>query len=226
MLQSVSRNIVRRGSPTDNRVYLTFDDGPDPVFTPRILDVLAQRGARACFFVLGSACARFPHLVRDAAAAGHDIGVHGYTHDHPWLQCTAGARAQIRDSVALVADLIGARPRLFRPPYGRLRPAMLAEARQQGLETILWSRSAMDWGRWGRPEKISARLLRTAPGDILLMHDATREQNRCSATLEVLPGFLDWLAIHLLTCGSLSALLHCAPARAPGAAQAADVPGH
>tara|TARA_R110002072_G_scaffold51201_3_gene137073 strand:+ start:2254 stop:2868 length:615 start_codon:yes stop_codon:yes gene_type:complete len=197
---------VRHGSPTDNAVYLTFDDGPDPVYTPRILYALDRQGARACFFVLGSACRRHPNLLREVSAAGHDIGVHGMSHDHPWLQSSRRARAQVADATATVAEILGERPRFFRPAYGRRRQATLGEARKQGLTTVLWSRSAMDWGRWGSADRIIHRLHRTRPGDILLLHDGRPAHNRCEATCRVLPGFLQWLASHSLACASLTRL--------------------
>ena len=78
-------------------IYLTFDDGPDPDFTPRVLDVLGEARVSATFFVIGTQARHFPELVRRAAREGHEIANHSYSHRHPWLMSTRAARAEVRD---------------------------------------------------------------------------------------------------------------------------------
>lgn len=179
-------------------IYLTFDDGPDPEYTPRLLDILALFQAKASFFVLGEACRRYPELLRRILAAGHAIGNHTRHHRHPWLISSAHARAEVADAFQLIADVGGEAPRLFRPPYGHRRPCMLDEAEALGMEVVLWDHSAIDWGWLASEGGISARLGKVRPGQVLLCHDAPRRVNRPDLTLSVLPAFIrDCQARHL-----------------------------
>jgi len=171
-------------------VYLTFDDGPDIEWTPRILDALAAAHARATFFVVGQSVRAAPALVRRIAADGHEVGNHSYSHRHPWAMREAAARREVSDGAAAIADTLGRSPRLFRPPHGRVRRCMVEEAVRGAQRTVLWNRSAVDWGPLGRAAGIAARLRAVEPGDIVLMHDAPRLRNRPDELLHVLPGML------------------------------------
>lgn len=195
-------NITSRGLQSESKVYLTFDDGPDPRFTPALLDMLAQHQIQASFFVLGEACTAYPELVRQTAEAGHDIGIHSYSHAHPWRLRQAEAREELHRCYHTLAAITGSPPSLFRPAYGRIRPATLQEARALQLHTVLWSRSVIDWGAWGTLAGVSRRLAATKPGDILLMHDARPDTNRPQATLTALQNFLNTdKAARLEFCG-------------------------
>lgn len=191
MWPSDSRNAVRHGPRNEPWVYLTFDDGPDPVQTPRVLDILASFPVHATFFVLGEACERDPECVARLAEAGHQLGVHAYSHRHPWRLGSQEAQAEVQRGFEAIRAATGRAPRVFRPPFGRLRPAMARTARELGLTTIMWSRSAVDWGPWGTTGGIARRLARTRPGDIVLMHDAERQKNRTDALLQALPGYIE-----------------------------------
>ena len=172
------------------RVYLTFDDGPDPEWTPRIMDVLDASGARGTFFVIGRAAERSGPLLRRLHASGHEIGNHTYSHRHPWTMSTARARREVRDGAESIAQALGQAPRWFRPPHGRLRQAMADEAQNGGQRVVLWTLSAVDWGPLGCAERIAARLDHVDGGDIVLMHDGRNRHNRPEESLRVLPAFL------------------------------------
>lgn len=182
---------LRRLASRTSQIYLTFDDGPDPEWTPRFLDVLEAAGARATFFVVGHAARRYRTLLRHVAAAGHAIGNHTYTHRHPWTLTPSDARREVEDGSAAIADVLGEAPRLFRPPHGRLRPTMAEAARAQGQRTVLWSLSAHDWGPLARTPRIESRLARAKAGDIVLMHDGRNHRNRPWETLHALPGLFE-----------------------------------
>jgi peptidoglycan-N-acetylglucosamine deacetylase len=171
-------------------VYLTFDDGPDPAWTPRVLDILAAAGARATFFVVGQSVRAHARLVRRIAADGHEVGNHTYSHRHPWTMREADARSEVRDGAAAISDTIGNAPRAYRPPHGRTRRCMVEEARLGEQQTVLWDLSAIDWGPLGRAAGIAARLRAVAPGDIVLMHDGRRQRNRPDELVRVLPAFI------------------------------------
>lgn len=185
-------NVLRRIDGA--RVCLTFDDGPDPCHTPRLLDILAQHGCRASFFVLGEAAERWPRLVRRVVKEGHSLGSHSYRHRRGWSMTPAAARREVERSQQVLEDIAGRSPCWFRPPQGSLNRVMLGEAARLGMETVLWSRSAIDWGPLGSPRGIARRLHRVDAGDIVLLHDARRRHNRPDVTAALLPGLLALLA--------------------------------
>lgn len=174
-------------------VFLTFDDGPDPVHTPLILDMLDNAGMRATFFVVGELASRRPTLLREVEARGHEVGNHSYSHPHPRLLRGARARREVIDGAAAIADILGTAPRLFRAPHGTRNEAMLAEAAEQGEQVVYWDVSAIDWGPLAWPRAIARRLSHVGPGDIVLMHDGGRGINRPDQLVKVLPGFLNRL---------------------------------
>ena len=185
---------MKAGSePTDRdygEVYLTFDDGPDPAWTPRVLDILAAAGARATFFVIGQSVRAHASLVRRIAADGHEVGNHTYGHRHPWTMRETDARREVCDGAAAISDAIGHAPRAYRPPHGRTRRCMIEEARLGGQQTVLWNLTAIDWGPLGRAAGIAARLRSVKPGDIVLMHDGRLKRNRPDELVRVLPAFI------------------------------------
>lgn len=183
---------------SEHCVYLSFDDGPDPQWTPRILDILARARAPASFFVVGRTARAHPGLLRRIAAAGHRIGNHTYRHRHPWTLSQAAARAEVRDGAAAIADTLGQSPVLFRPPHGRLRACMLETATELGQATVLWNLSAVDWGPLATPKRIARRLERARAGDIVLMHDGANKHNRPWALATVLPAVLERYAARQL----------------------------
>jgi peptidoglycan/xylan/chitin deacetylase (PgdA/CDA1 family) len=183
--------MITKGCENQPDIYLTFDDGPDPRFTPRLLDILDLFQIRASFFLLGQACERFPELVRRISEAGHTVGNHTYTHCHPWAVSARRARDEVRRAQEVIAEACGKAPKLFRPPYGRRRAVMIEEARALGMETVLWTRSAIDWGLMAEIDSIGHRLSRASAGDILLCHDAPMVKNKPDLTLIVLPGFIE-----------------------------------
>lgn len=184
-------------------IFLTFDDGPDPEWTPRVLDMLAAAEVRATFFMLGSAVRRAPALARRVRAAGHEIGNHGFSHVHARWQNDAMARQDYLDGYACIAEVTGEVPRLFRPPHGVLHEATRETALSLGHVVVQWSVSAVDWGPLARPQWILRRLLRVVAGDIVLMHDATQRRNHPAQLLQILPAWLAQLDACELHCATL-----------------------
>jgi peptidoglycan/xylan/chitin deacetylase (PgdA/CDA1 family) len=136
---------------------LTFDDGPNPAWTPRLLDVLASRDVRATFFMLGSYAHAAPELVRRVAAAGHLIGNHSWSHLN--LARTADKRIheELVRSKETLEQITGAQVCYFRPPFGARRPAVFRIARSLGLTTVLWNAMTSDWSE-ASTSKIVTRL--------------------------------------------------------------------
>lgn len=148
---------------------LTFDDGPHPVYTPRVLSILEKHGASATFFMVGEAARRYPEIVRMVARGGHVIGNHCWNHVH-----LPGVRSRLRRLRQLWAGARATAPyckRVFRPPYGAHNDKILFDARILGYKVILWSASAQDWLPQG-PEEIAQKIIdRIEPGTIFLLHD-------------------------------------------------------
>ena len=140
--------------PRPKEILLTFDDGPNPEATPRLLEVLARHEVRATFFMIGDFARREPALVRQVASAGHIVANH--TQTHPWLQFQPEARIfrELSDCNRTLEDIIGGPVNLFRPPHGARRPAVLRLARSLGLTTINWNVIVQDW----KPHPASAIL--------------------------------------------------------------------
>ncbi|MGA8731699.1 MAG: polysaccharide deacetylase family protein [Terracidiphilus sp.] len=140
---------------------LTFDDGPNPAWTPRLLDILATHDVRATFFLVGKFAEAEPELVRRIAGAGHLIGNHSWS--HPNLALTASSRIhdELKRSSDTLAQIIGRRVGYFRPPFGARRPYVLDTARLMGMIPVLWNAIASDW-RDPSAERIASRLKRKA----------------------------------------------------------------
>jgi peptidoglycan/xylan/chitin deacetylase (PgdA/CDA1 family) len=173
-----------------SHIYLTFDDGPDPEWTPRILDLLGEAHAQATFFVIGEQARRAASLVRRIVEEGHALGNHTLSHRHPWTMTSRAARAQVRDGAAAISEAAGAMPSLFRPPHGRRRPCMTDEARRLGERVVMWDVSAIDWGPMGAAARILERLGAVRGGQIILMHDGRNRHNRPDQLLQALPALL------------------------------------
>ena len=171
-----------------NYIAMTFDDGPHPHNTPRLLDILRTRNIKATFFVIGQSVDLYPQVVRRTVAEGHEIGNHTYTHRLLSKLSDSDIKldlARCRDAVARAA---GVQPRTMRPPYGgllqRQREMVYSEC---GYPTILWSVDPLDWRRPG-PSVVSSRILQaTTSGSIILSHDLH------SPTVDAMPATLDGL---------------------------------
>src|SRR5690606_32968578 len=105
-------------------IYLTFDDGPDPDFTPQVLLLLQVFDMRATFFMVGQQAQRFPALAREVAAGGHVIGNHTFSHRHPWSMLPARARREVSAGAETLRDILGSDVQFYRPPHGRHRKCM------------------------------------------------------------------------------------------------------
>jgi peptidoglycan/xylan/chitin deacetylase (PgdA/CDA1 family) len=171
------RLLMPRLSGRSNRhhIALSFDDGPDPASTPHFLDLLADHEVRATFFLLGAHAAREPGLVRDLADAGHEVAVHGWTHECLALVPPRRLTAELTRTREVLEDTTGVAVRWYRPPYGVLTAAGVWAARRAGLQTVLWSAWGVDWSAGATPSTIVHRVSRAVrPGGTVLLHDTDR----------------------------------------------------
>jgi peptidoglycan-N-acetylglucosamine deacetylase len=136
---------------------LTFDDGPNPACTPRLLNLLAQYGAKGTFFLLGSFAKQEPGLTKQIADGGHLIGNHSWSHPNLSLSAPARIREELRRTRETLEQLIGQPIRYFRPPFGARRPYVLRTARRMGMTPVLWNAMTSDW-KEPSPDRIAERL--------------------------------------------------------------------
>jgi len=153
-------------------IALTFDDGPHPDLTPRLLDILRQNGVRATFFVVGRNVKAYPEIARRIVAEGHEIANHSWSHPPLNKLGAAGLRHEIEETNAVIESVTGRRPANMRPPYGALNPHVREYlTKGQNMNIILWSVDPLDWKRPGA-QVVARRLVEGAtPGGILLAHD-------------------------------------------------------
>jgi peptidoglycan/xylan/chitin deacetylase (PgdA/CDA1 family) len=185
-----------------HNIAITFDDGPDPQHTPRILDILDSAGASATFFVQGKTAEEYPALVREIAARGHQIGNHGYSH----LDARrASLRAYIEDTKYaqnVLENILGRRiEKIFRPPYGNITGPSFLALTWQGFRFVFWSVDSRDSFIRERPA-LTAYMdtLPVAGGDILLLHEDYAH------TVESLPRILQSLKDRSLKFSRISDL--------------------
>jgi len=192
---SVFGSVLSRLPGDEQLACITFDDGPNPVTTPRILDILQREGVRATFFVLGRHADRWPELVKRMADEGHQLGNHGY-HHRKLHRRTPG---YVRDDLTRGADAIkrasGVRPRHFRAPHGFRSPWVTPIARSLGERTIGWSLGVWDSARPGADEIVRRTLAGMRAGSILLLHDGDGydANGDRTQTAEALPRIIDGL---------------------------------
>ena len=170
-------------------IAMTFDDGPSPETTPRLLDILKQRNIKATFFMIGQNAERNPAIVKRILAEGHEIGNHSWT--HPQLSKLSDDRVteEINKTQNAIKDASGYTPVVMRPPYGAITARQKDWIEKQfGLSVIIWSVDPFDWKRPGA-SVIEQRILAGArPGAIVLSHDIHKQ------TVDAMPATLDALA--------------------------------
>jgi len=170
------------------KLALTFDDGPNPAITPKLLDLLDRYKAKATFFLIGSFVRECPDLVKETTARGHAIGNHTELHPNLLWRNPTHVRVELRLCHNAIRDAIGAPPKWFRPPYGMRNPWVVPAARELGYRTVMWTLLPGDWrekpAEWLIPrlQPIAERAQRSAMsgsnpaagwGDVLCLHDGS-----------------------------------------------------
>ena len=186
------------GPPTDGAVALTFDDGPHPEHTPRILGGLAAADVKATFFFRGDHALQYSDIVRRTKDEGHDIGNHSFSHSEPKETSVFALTEELLRTSALLEVLTGTRPSLFRPPKGELSPLKLFAIAATRHTIALWNRDPRDY--LGDIQAANARMfaLPLDPGDIVLLHDTY------PVALSLLPRLIDTVRARGLAFTTLS----------------------
>src|SRR5438094_85941 len=203
--------LYHQGAGGEHQVAITFDDGPDPRWTPKILDILKAASVKAAFFLVGVNAERYPNLVRRIVNEGHEIGNHTYYHPNLALCWPEHIRVELNATQLLLETITGRATTLFRPPYAAdSSPTQLSEltplkiAEDLNYPIVLESIDPQDWSKPGADVILQRVKQQRRDGSIILLHDAGGDR---SQTVEALPHILDWLHKRGDTVVSLSTLL-------------------
>lgn len=169
---------------SERSAHLTFDDGPDPIATPCVLDVLRRRKVAATFFLLGSGAVQFPDLTRRIDGEGHSIANHAYTHDSLFLKPKAAQAGEIERAATAIAEITGRRPVRFRPPYGRFDHNTIRAARETCHRLAMWDVDPRDFSARADRDIIERVAAETKPGSIILLHDNATTAHRIGPLLD------------------------------------------
>jgi len=181
---------ILRGPKDAKGIVLTFDDGPDPIHTPKVLDLLdAADGAKATFFVIGHKVEKHPEVVREIVARGHEVGVHGYEHDRLFsLRGSRRVKKDLEKAVRTLEKVTKNKPTLFRPPIGHTNPTIARIADQLDLTVIGWTAAGYDGIAKASPTRVAARVERELDdGVIVLLHDAAERGDHEPVITKALP---------------------------------------
>lgn len=202
-----SETFIFRG-PEVKQIALTFDDGPDPRFTPQILDVLHRKGVKATFFVVGARAKKFPGLLRRMHHEGHLIGNHSFNHPNFRNRSIKQFQSEILRTEKIIQNVVGYRPQLIRPPYGEIKEEQVQWAKKNGYTLVNWNVDSQDWKGIDK-NKVISNVMRTAgPGSIILQHSGGGVGSDLTGTIQALPKIIDALQAQGYQFVDLSELLH------------------
>src|SRR3989440_920464 len=203
--------LYHQGAGGEHQVAITFDDGPDPRWTPKVLDILKAANVKAAFFLVGVNAERYPNLVRRVVNEGHEIGNHTYYHPNLALCWPEHIRVELNATQLLIETITGRATTLFRPPYAAdTQPSQMSElmplqiAQELSYLVVLENIDPQDWAKPGADIILQRVKQQRRDGSIILLHDAGGDR---SQTVTALPRILDWLHTRGDTVVSLSTLL-------------------
>jgi peptidoglycan-N-acetylglucosamine deacetylase len=202
-------DVIASGPTGRSRVALTFDDGPDPESTPKVLLALREHNCKATFFVIARKAELHPELIHAIVQEGHELGLHGYAHDRLTAWRTPSRIVEdIRKAKAVLLQLTQQDVFWYRPPVGHVSPRTAEGVRKADVELVAWSVRCLDGIRRTKPERVLARVKRKLrDGSIVLLHDASERGNFEPAGVRVINAILETVAQKGLASVTLSELL-------------------
>lgn len=167
-------------------IHLTFDDGPNPATTPRLLELFEEEGVKATFFVIGEQVEKHEELLLEVSRRGHAIGNHTYSHQFLPLLTTKKLEKEILSTNDRIKDITGESPRLFRPPFGIVDRKTHSLLQEQGMKTVYWSAFSEDWRQIGERSVVDRLSKYAAPGGIMILHELEPTGNQTIAAARTL----------------------------------------
>ena len=200
--------LFRSPNDTDDRVAITFDDGPDPVITPQVLKLLADHGAKATFFCSGERAQEYPGILKDIIGQGHTLGNHSFSHSNAFgFKSTAAVIKELMETERTVLEQTGLKMRLFRPPFGVTNPQIARATAQQGLVCIGWSIRSLDTTQRSADQVWKRIVGHVRGGETILLHDTSEK------SVEVLERLLNFLNANNIAAVPVDQLLGIEPYR-------------
>lgn len=191
--QKYKSNFILSGPADRREIALTFDDGPDQVFTPQVLDALKKENVKATFFIVGNRAEQYPEIVKRMRDEGHAIGNHSYNHANFEKLSDQPFRDQITQTDEIIQRQLGYRPVIVRPPYGNITEKQILWMVSQGKKIINWNVDSLDW-KGLTAEQVSTNVLADIkPGSIILQHSAGGEGEDLTGTVQALPKIIQKL---------------------------------
>jgi len=201
--RGAERHAVRHVDTEEKVVALTFDDGPHPTETAKIVELLEKYGAQATFFVVGENAENYPEALKMVAAGGHEIANHTYSH----ASLDSCSAERIKSEIARAEDAIfsvsGARPTLFRPPEGKVTRSVADVSGEMGYDVILWNIDTRDWAHRGTAEIVDNIKKNVSPGSIILFHDYISGERHTRDVLGVILPYLASLGYRFVTVSEM-----------------------
>ncbi len=207
-----------RGPATRRRIALTFDDGPDAVWTPSVLELLARQHVRASFFLVGRRAARAPDTVRRIAGEGHEVASHAWSHTSFWRLGPRATEREVARTHELLTGLAGRAPRHFRPPWGMVNAALFGALRRHHERLVFWSIQPEGLRPLAAERQTRYVLARAHPGAIVDLHDAEGTPAAPERLVAALPSMIDGLRAAGYDLTTVAELLDEAPDQRPAVA--------
>jgi|SaaInl0LU_22_DNA_1037365.scaffolds.fasta_scaffold00303_24 peptidoglycan/xylan/chitin deacetylase (PgdA/CDA1 family) len=174
-LQKKFPRLVWRVATSQKEIYLTFDDGPTPKVTQWVLQELEKYEAKATFFCIGKNTKAHPEIVKELKKRGHSIGNHTCNHVNGWHASTQSYIEEIEQTQKIFDETMGSSSFLFRPPYGKIKPAQAKALIQKGFQIVMWEVLSADFDKKTSPEKSFQNVLKnTTSGSIVVFHDSVK----------------------------------------------------
>ncbi|MEW9697782.1 polysaccharide deacetylase family protein [Paenibacillus sp. SI8] len=202
-----------RGSSQEKKVALTFDDGPDTRFTPKVLDVLKANQVKATFFLLGSQSSAYPDIVRRIVKEGHIIGNHSYSHANLPKLTADSFQSQIESTESVLQGLIGYAPKLIRPPYGAINEEQVRWMADHHYLIVNWNVDSLDWKSLKSDQVLHNIMQQMKPGSIILQHSGGADSQDLSGTVQALGPLISKLKAAGYSFVTVPDLLHVAKSK-------------
>ncbi|NOU68328.1 polysaccharide deacetylase family protein [Paenibacillus sp. LMG 31461] len=197
-----------RGSSQEKKVALTFDDGPDTRFTPKVLDALKANQVKATFFVLGAMANSHPDVIKRIVNEGHVIGNHSYSHENLPKLSVDKFQNQIESTENILHNLIGYAPRLIRPPYGAINEEQVKWIADHHYLIVNWNVDSLDWKSLNSDQVLHNIMQQTKPGSIILQHSGGADSQDLSGTVQAIGPLITKLKAAGYTFVTVPELLH------------------